>query len=94
MRKIRRAVALNYDRKIHTAPLIVAAGEGLVGERIEKIAREHQVPVVKDENLAKALTHLEIGTEIPSHLYQLVAEVLVYVMQVDERYASKVRKGS
>jgi len=93
MRKIRRAAALRYDRKINSAPLIVAAGEGLVAQRIEKIARENQVPVVKNDDLVQALTSLEVGTEIPPDLYQLVAEVLAYVMQVDKRYG-KVRKES
>lgn len=93
MKNIRRAAALRYDRKIDTAPLLLAAGEGLVGEQIEKIARENRIPVVKDDNLAKVLTGLDVGTEIPPHLYQVVAEVLVYVMQVDSRY-EKVRKES
>ncbi|ATW28542.1 flagellar biosynthesis [Candidatus Formimonas warabiya] len=89
MKKVRRAAALRYDRKTDRAPVLVAAGEGLIGEQIEKIARENQVPVVQDHSLAEALVQLDVGREIPPHLYQVVAEVLVYVMKVDGRY----RKG-
>lgn len=91
MRKIRRAAALRYDRKKDQAPVVVASGEGMIGEEIERIARENRVPVVQDESLAKILSGLEPGSEIPPHLYHVVAEILVYVMQVDRRYGKPGR---
>ncbi len=42
--------------------------------------------MVQNEILAQALAEIGVGMEIPTHLYQVVAEVLVYVMTVDGRY--------
>ena len=92
MNKLRRAAALRYDPEQDSAPLLVAAGTGFLGEQLEKKAREYQIPVVKDESLAEVLTGLDIGREIPPYLYQLVAEVIAFVMKTDSRY--KTDKGS
>ena len=73
------AVALKYDRDAMAAPQVVAKGERLLAERIKEIAREHGVPIFHDVPLARALTRLELGEEIPEELYQAVAEVLKLV---------------
>jgi flagellar biosynthesis protein len=79
------AVALRYERGMDAAPVIVAAGKGLVAEKIEEKARAHGVPVKEEGALAKALVTLKVGEEIPPELYRAVAEVLafVYKLQAD-----------
>ncbi|HHL39407.1 MAG TPA: flagellar biosynthesis protein FlhB [Deltaproteobacteria bacterium] len=80
------AVALRYDREKAEAPLVVAKGSGLVAERIKEIARSHDVPVVENKPLARALFKaVEIGSEIPFNLYKAVAEVLAYVYRLKNR---------
>ncbi|MGB9667939.1 MAG: flagellar biosynthesis protein FlhB [Thermosulfidibacteraceae bacterium] len=77
------AVALKYDEKEMDAPQVVAKGAGELALRIREIAREHNVPIVENRPLARALYRLvEVGDEIPQELYRAVAEVLAYVYRL------------
>jgi flagellar biosynthesis protein len=75
------AAALSYPG--HGAPKVLAAGKGLVADRILELAREAGVPTREDSALAQALAELELGTEIPPLLYQAVAEALVWALRLD-----------
>ena len=77
------AVALHYDRS--GAPRVVAKGRGSIGARIIEIAQAHGVPIEENEVLAGALSHVELGDEIPAELYKAVAEVLVFVLRLSGR---------
>jgi flagellar biosynthesis protein len=77
------AVALHYDRK--GAPRVVAKGKGTIGTRIIELARAHDIPIEENEVLAGALSHVEIGDEIPEELYKAVAEVLIFVLRLTGR---------
>jgi flagellar biosynthesis protein FlhB len=84
------AVALRYDGS-HAAPEVVAKGQDLIALQIRKVAEEHEVLVVSDPPLARALhSATEIGQVIPEELYAAVARVLafVYRMARRRRYAS------
>lgn len=72
------AVALSYDTD-DVAPKILAAGKGHVAEKIMETARENNVPFYKDGPLADTLSRLNIGDTIPAELYEVVAEILVFV---------------
>ena len=77
------AVALQYDRAAMNAPALVAKGRGVVARRIREIAEERGVPIVENRPLARALYDLvEVGREIPEHLYKAVAEVLAFVYKL------------
>jgi flagellar biosynthesis protein FlhB len=75
------AVALKYDSLTMKAPKIVGKGQRLMAERIKQIAREHNVPIIEDKPLARALFSRPIGSEVPAHLYRAVARLLVLVHQ-------------
>jgi flagellar biosynthesis protein len=77
------AVALHYDRT--GAPRVVAKGRGSLGEKIIEVARAHRIPIEENEVLAGALSHIELGDEIPAELYKAVAEVLVFVLRLSGR---------
>lgn len=81
-KNLKTAVALSYDIA-DEAPKILASGKGYVAEKIIERAREEDVPVHKDEKLAKTLSKLEIGDYIPKELYGVVAEILVFVDRVE-----------
>ena len=81
-RKPKTAVALEYNPS-EEAPKIVASGKGFLAERIIEKAKEADVPVHKDDRLAQSLSKLEIGDYIPKELYQVVAEVLLFVDRMD-----------
>ena len=77
------AIALGYDNLSMSAPRVLAKGAGLVAENIKKRAKEHDIPIVENKELARNLFSLvEIGSEIPTTLYQAVAEVLAYVYRL------------
>ena len=79
----RRAAALRYDGA--GAPSVVAAGRGLLAEKILAAAREAGVPVREDADLAAALSVLAVGTEIPQELYAAVAEAIVWAASLSGR---------
>jgi flagellar biosynthetic protein FlhB len=74
------SVALSYERGM-SAPVCVAKGTDLVALKIREIARAHDVPIVENVPLARALhATVEIDDEIPVEHYQAVAEIIGYVM--------------
>ena len=76
------AVALSYKGGMG-APKVVAKGQGAIAQRIKEIAAEHAVPTMEAPPLARALyKHAAIDSEIPSALYNAVAEVLAYIYQL------------
>lgn len=81
--KKKQAVALSYEVG-DEAPRIVAAGKGEAAERIIEKAKEHDVPLYKDSKLASTLGRLEIGDTIPPELYEVVAEILLFVDDMDK----------
>jgi type III secretion protein U len=70
------AVALRYEGTVAAAPVVVAKGQRLVAERIKQVARQAGVPIFHDVSLARALDELTEGGEIPTTLYEAVAELL------------------
>jgi flagellar biosynthetic protein FlhB len=79
----RLAVALKYDGKTMDAPKVLAKGAGPVAENIRRIARENDIPLVEDKQLARNLySSVDIGGEVPTELYQAVAELLAYVYKL------------
>ena len=89
-KKIKQAIALEYDAD-YEAPKIIATGKGALAERIIEKAKEEKVPVHRDDKLANTLSKLEIGDTIPPELYEVVAEILVFVDQMD-KIRSKIKK--
>jgi flagellar biosynthetic protein FlhB len=79
------AVALKYDRTM-PAPLCVAKGADDVALRIRGVAEEHEVPVVENPPLARALyASVEIDQAIPTEHFKAVAQVIGYVMRLRRR---------
>jgi flagellar biosynthesis protein FlhB len=77
------AVAIRYDLERMAAPLVVAKGKNYLALRIRQKAIENQVPIVENPPLAQALYgSVEVGQEIPPHLYRAVAEILAYIFKL------------
>lgn len=81
--KIKQAIALEYNPD-EAAPKVIATGRGALAERIIEKAKESDVPVHRDDKLADTLSRLEIGDMIPPELYEVVAEILVFVDSMDK----------
>ena len=95
MPKPRHAAALSYDEDAGGAPQVVAAGSGIVAERIIALAREHGVPIHDDAGLAEALARLQLEAQVPEELWKAVAEALVWAYRLTARaVALRPRSGA
>lgn len=82
------SVALSYERGM-TAPICVAKGVDNLAFKIREIAREHDIPIVENVPLARALyATVEIDQEIPTEHYHAVAEVIGYVMKLKRGFSA------
>ena len=82
--KPKQAVALAYDPNEDSAPRVIASGKGELAERIIEQAKDNDIPIHEDSKLADTLSKLEIGDAIPPELYEVVAEILVFVDAMDK----------
>ena len=74
------SVALSYERGMQ-APICVAKGVDLIALKIREVAGKHDIPIVENVPLARALyATVEIDEEIPVEHYHAVAEIVGYVM--------------
>lgn len=89
--KPKQAIALAYNPD-EDAPKVIATGKGELAERIIEKAKEANVPVHRDDSLADTLSRLEIGEMIPPELYEVVAEILVFVDAMDKIKAKMDKK--
>jgi flagellar biosynthesis protein len=71
----RQTVALRYAPKRDAAPKLVAKGRGFLADKILELARLHNIPIRQDRNLVQILSRLDLEEEIPTEVYQAVAEI-------------------
>ncbi|WP_446898338.1 EscU/YscU/HrcU family type III secretion system export apparatus switch protein [Clostridium sp. LBM24168] len=88
MNKRKKAAALKYDID-YEAPIVSAAGIGQIADNILKKAKESNVPVVYDKELTDLLVNINIGDNIPFELYDAVAKVIAYVVDIDNSITGK-----
>ncbi len=78
----KKVTAIGYNPG-DQAPNVLATGQGIVAENILKKAEEASIPIYKDPELAEELSRIEIGANIPEELYQVVAEIMIFVSDLD-----------
>jgi flagellar biosynthesis protein len=74
------AIALNYDGE--NTPRLTAKGQDELAKRIVELAKEHDVPLHQDPQLAALLSQIPLGDEIPEALYRAVAEVIAFAYMI------------
>ncbi len=85
------AVALKYDGK--RAPTVAASGLDEVAKEIIRIAREHDVPLYENAELAGILARLDLDEEIPETLYRVIAEILAFAFHLQGRSPEDAGRG-
>ena len=85
MDKMKKAAAIKYEVG-EDAPKVIAKGAGYVADKILEKAKLADIPVYQDEKLVESLTKVELGDNIPPELYEVVAEVLLFVDDLDQLY--------
>ncbi|GAF12896.1 flagellar biosynthesis protein FlhB [Bacillus sp. JCM 19045] len=82
------AVALKYDSKKADAPVVVAKGVDFMAERIKRVAKQHEIPLVENVLLARSLyASVEVSQQVNEEMFQAVAEVLAYVYRLKENHS-------
>lgn len=81
--KRKTAAVVRYDESTDKAPVIVARGTGVVAEKILQEARTRGVAVENDHSLLGHLLDLDLGDAIPPQLYDVMAEVLLLIEELD-----------
>jgi len=88
----KKAVALQYNLGM-TAPKVVATGAGHLAQKIIDTARDSEVKLYKDAKLVQELTRVDLGMEIPPELYAVVAQILVFINNLDAMEAARAYEG-
>lgn len=84
------AVAIKYEKDAMEAPKVIAKGSELFARKIIDLAKTHQIPVVENIPVARALYKLvDLNREVPPELYKSVAEILLFVYNLKEKRKSK-----
>lgn len=83
MKKIKKAIALKYESG-YNAPIVTATGIGYVSDKIIEKAKENDVPIVYNKELADLLVNVDVGDNIPADLYEAVASVIAYIVNMDK----------
>lgn len=85
MKNKKVATAISYNPGTDSAPTIKATGEGIIADNIIEKAKEYDIPVVEDAALAESLASLALGDIIPPELYEVVAQILLFVAKIDQK---------
>lgn len=80
---MRKAVGLRYDGNSE-APQVVARGGGMTAERIIRLAAKYNIPIVEEREAVQSLFLLNIGDCIPEDLYEIIAQILVFIYGLQE----------
>lgn len=89
------AVALRYEQGKDLAPVCVAKGTDLVAARIREIARAHDIPIIENRPLARALYDaVQVDQTIPTTHWQAVAEIIGYIMDLKANRRRQPPEGS
>ncbi len=83
-----KAVALKYSAEHDISPVVLAAGYGPIAERIINIAEQRGVPVYRDDSAASMLCMLDVGSNIPPELYQVVAAIYCQILKTAQSLGS------
>lgn len=70
------AIALSYDKV--SSPSVSASGRNEIADEILRLAKEHNIPIHQDKDLAILLAQLDLHEHIPESLYHVIAEVLAF----------------
>lgn len=82
MNQRKKAAALTYKDNFQ-APVVSAAGIGIIANNIIDRAKENEVPIVYNKELSDLLCNVEVGEAIPYEIYDAVANIIAYITKLD-----------
>jgi flagellar biosynthesis protein len=81
----KKAVALGFNEQTEDAPKVLAKGKGSIAQQIIDTALSHEINIFSNKLLVDDLLKLELEEEIPSQLYQSVAELFAWLAQIEQK---------
>jgi flagellar biosynthesis protein len=90
--KEKKGIAVGYSAN-EPAPEILAIAKGFLAERMLEIAKENDITIYKDSDLAEVLSYMVPGNYIPESLYRVLSEILAYCYEVNEKFRDKMLKS-
>lgn len=79
------AAVIRYDEN-DGAPKVVAHGKGYIAERIIELAKQNNIAMQEDPLLVENLLDMDLGDSIPPQLYQVMAEILLMIEEMEKNY--------
>ncbi|NUU98024.1 flagellar biosynthesis protein FlhB [Marinitoga sp. 1138] len=79
----KKVVAMKYDELTDEVPVVIAKGINHIAEKILEIAKEKNIPIMKNTKVVESLYSMDIPSEIPEDMYSIVAKIIAYVMKLD-----------
>lgn len=89
MKQPKKVVAIQYVAG-EVAPNVIAKGKGVIADKLLEKATKVNLPIYKNEKLVEELGKIDVGEYIPEELYAVVAEVLVFVTDLDKLRDEKI----
>ena len=88
----KKGVALEYspDKGV---PEVLAVARGILVDNLLKIARENNITIYKDSDLAEVLSLMKPGDMIPENLFGIISEVLAYCYDVNAKFKEKLQEN-
>ena len=80
----KRAYALKYKEN-DVAPKVIAGGKGYLAQKILERAKENKIATYYNPELVGELEKIDIGSNIPPELYEVVASILVFISNLDSK---------
>jgi flagellar biosynthetic protein FlhB len=76
------SIALQYNSTM-PAPKLIAKGQDFIALKIRELAKENDIPLVENKELARALyDNVEVDEEIPVEYYEAVAQIISYIYKL------------
>lgn len=88
----KRSVALTYNENEADAPVVKAKGAGISAESIIQLAKANDIPIMEDPSLVELLYKIDINEQIPVELYNVVADILAFVYEMERKYEKETLK--
>ncbi|MEA5010174.1 MAG: EscU/YscU/HrcU family type III secretion system export apparatus switch protein [Angelakisella sp.] len=87
--KKNKAVALKYNQEEDASPVVIASGYGSIADKIIDIAEQKGIPVFRDDSAASLMCMLEVGSNIPTELYAVIAAIYCQLLQTSTEIKSQ-----
>lgn len=80
---IKKAVALAYPENVD-APFISASEKGSAAEKLVRIAKENNIPIVSNTDLVEVLSAKELGSCVPEETWQVLANIFAFIATAEK----------